>query len=187
MGDYDGFKDVEELIDFIRTGKRGKEDTGKIEIFGSNYCGHWDHERIACRAVVNQDGKILLSYETVTDTWMLPGGGLEDGEDEISCCCREVSEETGFLIEPLSQVLEIDEYYENYRYVTKYFPASVKGRSVIRLTDREEEVGMEPGWLPIDECLAIFPSHASFDGIDEMKRGLYLREYTALCELFKKK
>lgn len=185
-GDYDDFEDVDELIGFIRTGTKQKPEPKKIEIFGKNYSGHWDRERIACRGVVIQDDRILLSYETKTDTWMLPGGGLEDGEDEKSCCCREVSEETGIIVEPLSCVLEIDEYYENCRYETKYYTASVKGRCETRLTKREEETGMEQRWLMINEAIDIFSVHASYDGADEMKRGLYLREYTALCELFKK-
>ena len=45
---------------------------------------------------------------------------------------------------------------------------------------------MEQRWLMINEAIDIFSVHASYDGADEMKRGLYLREYTALCELFKK-
>ena len=76
-----------------------------IEIFGDNYFGKWDHIRTACRAVVIKDGKLLLSYETATDTWMIPGGGLEPGENEMQCCVREVAEETGFIIQPSPCVL----------------------------------------------------------------------------------
>ena len=157
----------------------------RIEIIGDNYFGYWDRERIACRGIVIQDDKVLLSYETKTDTWMLPGGGLENGEDEKDCCRREVYEETGFIIGSLSCVLEIDEYYENCKYATKYFLASIKDRCETRLTGREKEAGMEPRWLPIDEAIDVFSTHASFADTDEMKRGLYQREYTALCELFR--
>ena len=183
-GDYDDFEDLEELIDFIRTGINKKPEVKRIEIFGDNYFGHWGRERIACRGIVIQDDRILLSYETKTDTWMLPGGGLENGEDASDCCVREVSEETGFVIEPLSCALQIDEYYENCRYATKYFLASIKDRCETRLTDREKEAGMEPRWLSIDEAIDIFSTHTSFADNDEMKRGLYQREYTALRELF---
>ena len=53
-----------------------------IEIVGKNYFGHWTRERTACRGVVIEDGRILLSYAVRDDLWMIPGGGLEAGEDE---------------------------------------------------------------------------------------------------------
>ena len=153
------------------------------EIIGENYWGHWEHTRIACRGIVIQNGRILLSYETKTGQWMLPGGGLEDGEDEQSCCIREVAEETGILIQPSECVLEIDEYYEGWKWVNRYFIGTVTGQTGISLTDREKEVGMEPRWLPFEEIVDIFSKHASYADADEMRRGMYLREYTALCEI----
>ena len=156
----------------------------RIEIIGEDYTGRWDRQRISCRGIVVQDDRILLSYETLTDTWMLPGGGLEDGEDAAACCIREVGEETGFVIEVSSCVLEIDEYYKENRYLSKYFYGTIKGSCKISQTDKELEVRMEPRWLPVDEAIDIFSTYASYTDIDEMKAGLYLREYTALCELF---
>ena len=47
-----------------------------LETIGENYFGHWDICRTACRGIIVQDGKILLSYETVTGQYMIPGGGL---------------------------------------------------------------------------------------------------------------
>ena len=126
---------------------------------------------------------LLLSYETKTNQWMIPGGGLEDGEDETACCNREVAEETGVLIRPSSCVLEIDEYYEDWRYVSRYFFGEVTSSCEIRLTDREREVGMEPRWLPVSEAVGIFSKHASWADTDEMRRGIYQREYLALCEM----
>ncbi|MDD6035458.1 MAG: hypothetical protein PUC30_04605 [Lachnospiraceae bacterium] len=45
---------------------------------------------------------------------------------------------------------------------------------------------MEPRWLPIEEITAIFSQHHSYAETDEMRRGMYLREYTALRELTEK-
>ena len=153
------------------------------EIVGENYWGYWEKTRTACRGIIVQDGRILLSYETKTGQWMLPGGGLEDGEDEQTCCIREVAEETGFLIQPSECQLQIDEYYEGWKWVNRYFFATVKGKTDIKLTDREKEIGMKPRWLPISEIFDIFSRHAYYADTDEMRRGMYLREYTALCEL----
>ena len=60
-----------------------------IDIVGDNYFGRWDKTRTACRGIILKDRLLLLSYETVTGQWMLPGGGLEEGEDERACCVRE--------------------------------------------------------------------------------------------------
>ena len=158
----------------------------KIEIIGDNYLGEWKNERIACRSIVLNEGMLLLSYETLTDQWMLPGGGLEADEDEIDCCIRETAEETGIIIKPSSCRLQIDEFYEDWKYVSRYFPAEAIGHCERQLTEREKEVGMEPRWLPLHEAVEIFSKHASYADTDEMRRGMYLREYTALQELFAK-
>ncbi len=154
-----------------------------IDIIGENYFGSWEKTRTACRGIIIRDGRMLLSYETKTGQWMLPGGGLEEDEEEKSCCIREVAEETGFLVQPSECQLEIDEYYEEWKYVNRYFFGRVTGQTDIRLTDREKEVGMEPRWVPVHEIIGIFSGHASYADTDEMRRGMYLREYTALCEL----
>ena len=154
-----------------------------IEITGDNYLGKWTETRKACRGIVLQDKCILMSYERMTEQWMIPGGGLESGEDERTCCAREVAEETGILVQPSECVLEIDEYYENFKWVNRYFFCSVSGETEMRLTDREKEAGMEPRWISIDEIVSIFSKHADYADTDEMRRGMYLREYTALTEL----
>ena len=159
------------------------EYRGVLEIVGANYFGKWDKTRTACRGIILRGNRLLLSYETRTGQWMLPGGGLEAGEDERECCIREVAEETGFLIRPTDCVLEIDEYYEDFKWVNRYFFGEVTGETAVHLTEREKEVGMEPRWLHLDEILQIFSEHASYADKDEMRRGMYLREYTALSKL----
>ncbi|MBR4576889.1 MAG: NUDIX domain-containing protein [Clostridia bacterium] len=154
-----------------------------VPIVGDNYFGKWDKTRTACRGIIFRDHRLLLSYETATGQWMLPGGGLEAGEDERQCCIREVAEETGFKIRPTDCVMEIDEYYEDFKWVNRYFFGEIIGETAIHLTQREKETGMEPRWLPPDEIIRIFSEHASYADTDEMRRGMYLREYTALSRL----
>ena len=154
-----------------------------VKIVGDNFCGHWNKTRTACRAIVIRDGRLLLSCETVTGQWMLPGGGIEACEEERECCVREVAEETGFLIRPTGCVLEIDEYYKDFKWVNRYFFGEVSGETAIRLTAHEKEVGLEPRWLPLERIIRIFSEHASFTDTDEIRRGIYLREYTALSRL----
>ena len=154
-----------------------------IDIVGDNYFGKWDKTRTACRGIVIENSKILLSYETVTGQWMIPGGGLEEGESEAECCIREVAEETGTLVDTSECLLEIDEYYENCKWINKYFFCKVKGTTEPKLTERERKAGMEARWISVDEAKNIFSKLNSYAGTDEMRRGMYLREHTALCEL----
>ena len=57
---------------------------------------------------------------------MIPGGGMENDEDEKLCCVREVEEETGFVVEPSDYVLQIDEYYEDTKFINRYFLCNLK-------------------------------------------------------------
>lgn len=154
-----------------------------IDIVGDNYLGKWNKTRTACRGIVIENSEILLSYESVTGQWMIPGGGLEENESEADCCIREVAEETGILVNASECLLEIDEYYENWKLINKYFICKVKGTANTKLTEREQKVGMEARWLSVDNAKNIFSKHTLYTETDEMRRGLYLREYTALCEL----
>lgn len=57
--------------------------------------------RYAARAVViSDDGRTLLFRAQVPGRegrfiWITPGGGINEGEDEVSCVRREIFEETG--------------------------------------------------------------------------------------------
>ena len=153
----------------------------KVELFGENYSGKWVRSRTACRGIVLRERTLLLSHETGSGLWMIPGGGLEPGEDETACCVREVAEETGFLIRPSGCVLVIEEYVYDLKHVNCYYFGTVAGQCERHLTEREAKAGMEPRWLSIGEAKAVFASYA---GSHAMLRSLYRREYTALCELF---
>ena len=51
-----------------------------VEILGDNRFETYTKTRIGCRAVIIQDDRILLSHETISGWWLVPGGGLEEGE-----------------------------------------------------------------------------------------------------------
>lgn len=108
---------------------------------------------------------------------------LDENESDEECCIREIAEETGVQVETSDCLLEIAEYYANWKWVNRYFICKATGTTQIEQTEREIQVGMEPRWLDISEIKDIFSQHNSYKGVDEMRRGMYLREYTALCEL----
>ena len=108
-----------------------------VELYGENYSGKWVRSRTACRGVVLREGKLLLSHETSSGLWMIPGGGLEPGEEEMACCIREVAEETGFLIQPSDCALVIEEYVYDLKHINRYYFGQVTGRCERQLTERE--------------------------------------------------
>ena len=157
----------------------------EIEILGENRFDTFSKTRSGSRAVIMCDGKILLSHETKSGWWLVPGGGLEENETPEECCIREVEEETGFIVRPVREFLILYEYYEEYRYISHYFICEVTGRGQMSLTDAEIRRGVEPQWLPLQEAVDLFSKHQSYAATSEEKRGAYLREYTALQEYLK--
>ena len=150
------------------------------EILGANRFETFSKTRAGSRAVVVRDGMILLSRETKSGWWLVPGGGMEEGETPEDCCIRETEEETGFIVKPLRQFLTLYEYYEEYRYISHYFLCEIMGAGRMRLTDAEKRRGLEPEWLPLEEAVRIFSRHQEYADVSEEQRGSYLREYTAL-------
>lgn len=150
-----------------------------IKIVGRNYCGTPEHTRIACRGIVLRDGKLLLSHERNTGWYLIPGGGLEEGETLEACCVRELREETGCITRPVGQFLTLEEYYGQWCYISHYFRCEVTGQEAQQLTRLEEERGLVPEWVDLNEALAIFAEHVNL-GHHEEKRGSYQREHRAL-------
>ena len=157
-----------------------------IEIIGDNYFGKYNRTRTACRSIIIKDNKILLSYEEKNNIYMIPGGGLESNETKEECVIRETKEETGFIIKPSECLLELNEYYENAKYVSCYFFGEIISTCDRHLTDREKEANMIPVWVDIDETINIFSKYEEYRNINEMNRGLYQREYIALKEILGK-
>ena len=154
----------------------------EIEISGENRLETTTKTRVGSRAVILRDGDILLMHESLQDLWLIPGGGMEEGETPEKCCVREAEEETGLLVRPERRFLTLSEYYEEYCYITYYFICSIAGTGHMALTEMEKARGARPEWLPLEEAMAIFSRHRDYAAENEEKRGIYLRELTALTE-----
>lgn len=153
-----------------------------VEIHGENRFETYTKTREGSRAVIIQDGKILLSHELNSGWWLIPGGGLEEGETPEECVIREVEEETGYIVCPLKHFLVMQEYYEEYRYTGYYFVCEVTGNGQMKLTDAEKRRGVQPEWIPLQDAIELFSKHESYASVSEEQRGAYQREYLALRE-----
>ncbi len=59
---------------------------------------------MAAYALCVRDGQLLLARSPAPRggfEWVLPGGGMEHGEDPYDTVVRELEEETGYLVEPI--------------------------------------------------------------------------------------
>ena len=152
-----------------------------IEIFGDNRIKPYEVERVGCRGIVIEDGKILVSRER-SGIVMIPGGGLEECESLEECCRRELEEETGYIVEPGECFLEIDEYYGEYKFSGYYYACTVVGEGKRRLTDEEKEVGLTSVWMDVGEFVDTLSRYGDYAESDEERSGMYLREFTAMRE-----
>jgi len=50
------------------------------------------------------DDQVLVSQRWDDNRWNLPGGGVEEGEDEDAALVRETREETGLIVKPVELV-----------------------------------------------------------------------------------
>ena len=155
----------------------------KIQLINDDYWGHYECLRHACRGIVVSDGKVLLSYETKNNKYMIPGGGVEDGESYAECCERELLEETGMKVKAIEEYLEIEELFENWKHVNHYFICElIEDTGIQHLTDGEKEAGYVSRWIDLDEAIKDFGDYERFHNVDIADYGLYRREFMSLKE-----
>ncbi|MBE5802623.1 MAG: NUDIX domain-containing protein [Clostridiales bacterium] len=152
----------------------------KIDIVGANAYPTHSHIRTGCRGIVLKDNQLLLSHELNSGWYLIPGGGIEDGETPEACCIREVEEETGLIVEIIRPVLTMHEYYEDWLYISHYFLCRVVGEGRQALTAYEQQRGLVPEWMNAAKAVELFSHHQEYAASSEEKRGSYQREYTAL-------
>jgi len=153
-----------------------------VDIFGKNQFPEVKRSRVACRGFVIENNKILICHEIVDKQFFSPGGGIEGNETLEECCAREVCEETGILVKVKDRIITVNEYYEDWKYITHYYICEAVGEAETHLTKEEVSRGLVPEWADIEFILDLWSRHDEFER--EETRGSYLREHTALCEYF---
>ena len=156
-----------------------------IEILGEDREPAYTKIVEGCRGILVNDGKILLCYYQQEDQYLIPGGGLEDGETLVECCIRELAEETGMVISPTRHYLTLEEYYHEYYFKSHYFICKAIGECQASLTEAEKQNGLVPIWVDFDKAIETFAAYGKYKDTNEMRYGAYYREYIALLEYTK--
>ncbi len=109
--------------------------------------------------VLRDDGKILLLQRSkekeryAPGVWEFPGGKLEEGQDVSHALEREVTEETGLLVDPISRMAYLDSWlltdgpYKGLPYVLVVGLGQLAGGR-IKLTDEHDVYR----WTGIEEA-----------------------------------
>lgn len=149
-----------------------------INQYGENYSLPPKHSRIGCRAIIVENGRLLLSHEVNTGVYLSPGGGLESGETTEECVIREVKEETGCLVKIRHPFVKVNEYFYDKVFVSNYFVCEVIGKAEQNLTQTEILHGVEPEWVDFEAALKVFSDYENI--ADEELAAQYKREFTVL-------
>jgi len=106
-----------------------------------------DIKRIAARAVIVEDGKVLMIHSTKYNDYTFPGGGLEDGETPESTCIREAKEEIGYRVSIIKELGSVVEYKNlngaRLRNHNMYFYCKKHEFCGTNLLDYEKDLGFE--------------------------------------------
>lgn len=111
--------------------------------------------RLGCSAaILNDEGKVLLTRRLDNGQWCLPSGGMDAGESPSETCIREVFEETGLHVrvtrlvgvysDPNQLVMYVDG--NKVQIVALHFEAEVTGGE-LGLSDETSAFG----WFSLEE------------------------------------
>ena len=124
----------------------------------------------AVKAIICADGKVGLIHFKKENLYDFPGGGIEDGETITEALIREIKEEAGATVRPLSiKEFEIGKYVTIYRenpsnviierYFSYYFCDIEDEYTEVNQTAHEIETGQQFVFVSIDEAIATNESH----------------------------
>lgn len=120
------------------------------------------YERIAARAIIRKDNKILLLYTKHYDDYSFPGGGVDLHEDILEGLKRELKEEIGAVSYEIIKELGTIEEYRPYAYdgylcmhmVSYYYECELTGPlQAPELEQYEIKNGMVSKWVDLKEAI----------------------------------
>lgn len=144
--------------------------------------------RHAARGIVVKGDNILLLYTKYYNDYSLPGGGLDEGEDEVTGLVRELQEETGAMgVRNIKPFVRYDEYRPWYKsdadimyMISHCYVCDIDDE--LGETDFESHEinnGMTPLWVNIFEAIA----HNESVIASKVKKGLSVERETDLLKV----
>jgi len=135
--------------------------------------------------VINEEGNCAVMYAEKFNLYSLPGGGIEEGEDEVSTLIREIYEETGCTCDSIEQLGMVSENrnHQDYTTLSYYFVVHTKTKnSNLHLTEAEIDNGTIIKWFSLEETI-----HRIKDVEHEttQRKFLQARDIAALNEYYK--
>ena len=88
--------------------------------------------------ILDDENRMLMvkQHHEDHDIWMVPGGGIEAGENAAEAAVREVKEETGLEIEAGPLVWHVEEVSDRGQRFVNFFLGKVTGGSVSGVSER---------------------------------------------------
>jgi len=145
-------------------------------------------ERHAARGIVIKGDDILLLYTQRYHDYSLPGGGIDEGEDEVAGLVRELQEETGAQgIRNVTPFARYDEYRPWYKpdadiiHMISYCYVCEIDDELGETAFESHEVsnGMKPVWMNIQKAIA----HNEDIIANSDKKGLSIDRETFLLKV----
>ncbi len=145
-------------------------------------------ERHAARGIVLRGEKILLLYTQRYHDYSLPGGGIDEGEDEIAGLVRELKEETGAQgVRNIKDFARYDEYRPWYKgdadiihMISHCYVCEInEALGDTSFESHEVSNGMTPVWMNIHEAI----EHNEGVIANSDKKGLSIERETFLLRV----
>ena len=149
-----------------------------LVILGANRFENYTKTRVGSRAIIVQEGNILLTHESISGWWLIPGGGIEEGENPIDAMIREVREEVGLeiikdTIREFGYVHRIQKgkyepvfIQDNYYYFCEVY----EGQKAPCFSESERAEGFEPAFVSLEKAIKtneIYVQENTFDSMIE--------------------
>lgn len=147
--------------------------------------------RKAARAIVIKEDKILLVYTQRYQDFSLPGGGIDENEDNLAGLKRELAEETGAQnprnITEFGRYEEFRPWYkgkhEIVHMISYCYHCQIDEQLLApKLEDYEVKNGMSAHWVNLNEAI----NHNLNTIANSNKKGLSIMRETYLLQLIAK-
>lgn len=128
----------------------------------------WSDRPTAKVILLNHNNELALVSNKVTNLFLLPGGGIEPGEDIIAGTKRECREETGFEIDILQELGTTEDYRsrDSRHYVSYGFIAKAISLGTVTLAESEKDIGFFMEWHTIEDAVKLFAAQE-----EKVRRG----------------